>query len=74
MRIEYLTMNMKYLGKTSTTFKSESPTNSLGIHTPFPSTPSFFCAHESIIPSLYGGMSGEEVVNDLLRLGTKVTY
>lgn len=35
--------------------------------------PLCFCTHESIIPSLYGEMSGEEVVNDLLRFGTKVS-
>lgn len=74
MRAEYLTMNTKYLGKTSTTFKVRAPSNSLSVYTHPLSIPSFFsCAHESIIPSLYGGMSGEEVVNDLLRLGTKVS-
>lgn len=31
------------------------------------------CGHGSIIPSLYGGMPGVKVMNDLLWLATKVT-
>lgn len=72
MRAEYLTMNTKYPGKTSTTFKSERPSNSHSIHT-LSQNPLLFPLMNRSSRACMEGMSGEEVVNDLLRLGTKVS-
>lgn len=72
MRTEYLTMNTKYSGKTSTTFKSERPSNSHSIHT-LSQNPLLFPLMNRSSRACMEGMSGEEVVNDLLRLGTKVS-